>query len=448
MSDQPKRVVEADALNLAVEAYVWGFPRMLYEKYLRDFRAAGAAFNRFFAMDRMATPNHGGVNVDTLYGVAWFDLEAEPLVIEVGDAHDRYYSVQLVDVYANNFAYIGRRTTGTHAQRFLLAGPDWLGQASAGMSLVRAPSRRVFAFLRTLIDNPADVAVANAFHGTLALTPLSKYPQGLLATALLEDLGPYFPHRHSHLDRLGAEYFDRLGDALASDPPTDPADVEAMQRFAAIGIGPGRHPAVENLQDAALLAEAVRLANDKIFAASANKALRGWSVNMNFDAGGRDPMFKATVNRYGIGMVGAEEAIYLMPASLTLRPGDPVPTWTSMGPDGQPLDGSHRYRLRFAAGQLPKVDAFWSLTMYDDDLMLVENPIHRFAIGDRTPGLAYGDDGSLEILLQRDQPAEGTANWLPAPQGRFELMFRGYQPQPAFLRAEYQLPPLEIVGEA
>ncbi|MET0659753.1 MAG: DUF1214 domain-containing protein, partial [Steroidobacteraceae bacterium] len=200
--------------------------------------------------------------------------------------------------------------------------------------------------------------------------------------------------------------------------------------------------------NASLLAEAVRLANDKIFAASANKVLRGWSVNMNFDAGGRDPMFKATVNRYGIGMVGAEEAIYLMPASLALRPGDPVPTWTSMGPDGKPLDGSRRYRLRFAAGQLPKVDAFWSLTMYDDDLMLVDNPIHRFAIGDRTPGLVYGADDSLEIVLQREQPAEGPANWLPAPAGRFEVMFRGYQPQPAFLRGEYQLPPLEIVGAA
>ncbi|MET0660848.1 MAG: DUF1254 domain-containing protein [Steroidobacteraceae bacterium] len=205
MPDRTKRAIEADASVLAMEAYIWGFPRMLYEKYLQDFRAAGATCNRFLAMDRMATPNHGGVNVDTLYGVAWLDVATEPLVIEVGDAHDRYYSVQLIDVYANNFAYIGRRTTGTHAQRFLLAGPDWRDRVPAGMSLIRAPSRRVFAFLRTLIDSEADVAVANAFHGTLAVAPLSQYPRGRLATASMEDLGPYFPHRHSHLERLGAE---------------------------------------------------------------------------------------------------------------------------------------------------------------------------------------------------------------------------------------------------
>src|SRR6185295_7032676 len=99
-------------LDLAVDAYIWGFPRMLYEKYLCDFRGAAAPFNRFLVMDRMATPNHGGVNVDTLYGVAWLDLVAEPVVMEVPDADGRYYSVQMVDVYANNFAYVGRRTSG------------------------------------------------------------------------------------------------------------------------------------------------------------------------------------------------------------------------------------------------------------------------------------------------------------------------------------------------
>ncbi len=448
MQDPQPSALDRGQLALAVDAYIWGFPRMLYEKYLGDFRESSAPFNRFLVMDRMATPNHGGVNVDTLYGVAWLDLVAEPVVMEAPDADGRYYSVQMVDVHANNFAYVGRRTTGTKFQRCLIAGPQWRGDTPAGMLLIRSPSRRVFCFLRTLIDDETDVAVANAFHERLAWAPLSAYPRGLLGSVLLADLGPYFPHRHSHLDKLGAAYYDRLGDALASDPPTRPQDLEAMNRFATIGVGPGRHPAEQSPACAELLAEAANLGHERVFAATPNTARNGWSINLNFDAGDKDPLFKAAVNRYGIGMVGAEEAIYLLPAALSLRSGDPVPPWTSMDPDGGPLTGARNYRLRFAPAQLPKTDAFWSLTMYDDDLMLVENPIGRYAIGDRTRGLVYGADGSLELLIQHQCPASGISNWLPAPKGEFQMIFRAYQPQASFLNGEYQLPPLEVADDS
>ena len=433
-------------LALATDAYIWGFPRIIYAKYLRDFRRAGAAFNRFFAMDRMATPNHGGVNIDTLYGVAWLDLGPEPLVFEIPDAKDRYYSIQMVDVYANNFAYLGRRTTGTKPQRFLIAGPEWQGQTPEGMALVRCPSRYVFCFLRTLIDDEADVAIANAFHRDLTVSPLSTYPQGAAVTLLMENLGPYFPVAHSHLDRLGAAFFDILGDALASDPPTNNEDITMMERFAEVGVGPGQHPAQRSPQHAALLAEALARGHEKIFAANANVAIKGWSVNLNFDAASRDPLFKATVNRMGLGMVGVEEAIYLLPASLSLPHGAPVSTWGTCGPDGRPMSGDRKYRLRFPPGQLPAVDAFWSLTMYGEELMLIENAIDRYAIGDRTRGLVYGDDGSLELLIQHEPPAEGISNWLPAPEGECQMIFRGYEPRQSFLNGDYWLPPLEVVS--
>jgi hypothetical protein len=307
--------------------------------------------------------------------------------------------------------------------------------------LIRSPSRRVFCFLRTLIDDETDVAVANAFHERLALAPLSTYPRGLLGSLLLADLGRYFPHRHSHLDKLGAAYYDRLGDALATDPPSRPQDLEAMNRFAIIGVGPGRHPAEQSPACAELLAEAANLGHEKVFAATPNTARNGWSINLNFDAGDKDPLFKAAVNRYGIGMVGAEEAIYLLPAALSLRSGDPVPPWTSMDPDGGPLTGARNYRLRFAPAQLPKTDAFWSLTMYDDDLML-SRIVGRYAIGTNC-GLVYGADGSPTA-----DTASVPARDLAGAKGEFQMIFRAYQPQASFLNGEYQLPPLEVTDDA
>jgi len=107
------------------------------------------------------------------------------------------------------------------------------------------------------------------------------------------------------------------------------------------------------------------------------------------------------------------------------------------------LSGADKYKLKFAAGNLPPVDAFWSLTIYDSNFFLVENPINRYAIGDRTAGLQYGADGSLEILIQHDAPAQVTSNWLPAPAGPFRLTLRTYQPRPALFNGDYRLPPLE-----
>ncbi len=437
-----------EQLALAIDAYVWGFSRMLYAKYLRDLRKVGAPMNRFMAMDRMASPNEGGINVDTLYGVAWLDLAKEPVVIEVPDSNDRYYSIMLIDVHAYNFDYIGRRVTGTKAGRFLMAGPEWQGETPAGMTLIRCPSRGVFCFLRTLIDNEADVAIANEFDRGIAISPLSAYPQGLQQSLLYGDLNPYFPRAHSYLDRLGDRFFDCLGDALAEDPPTRPLDIAAMQRFAALGIGPGRHPREEAPDRAALFAEAVKQGHEKVFAANISTTDGGWSAtNLTVDSGNNDPMVRASINRLGIGTLSPEEAIYLLPTSTLLKPGDPVPAWLSFGPDGTPLDGSKRYVLHFAPGKLPPVDAFWSITMYDGvKFLLVANPINRYAIGDRTPGLVFGADGSLDLYIQHECPSQGPANWLPAPEGSFHMIFRAYQPREEFTSRNYWLPPLRIVG--
>jgi hypothetical protein len=139
----------------------------------------------------------------------------------------------------------------------------------------------------------------------------------------------------------------------------------------------------------------------------------------------KDPLLRAAVNRIGPATHIAQEALYF-----------------GAKPEGQPLNGTNKYVLKFDAGGLPPVDAFWSLTLYGADFLLVENPINRYSIGDRTAGLVYGGDGSLEIQIQNQPPERGTANWLPAPVGPYELVLRTYQPRPALFNGSYKIPRL------
>jgi hypothetical protein len=432
--------------QLAEDAYIWSFPRMLWNAYWQDYKKAGAPLNQLFAMSKMATPDHGGVNVDTLYGVGWLDLRSEPVVISLPEAQDRYYSLQLVDVYGNNFAYIGRRCTGTTAQNHLLAPPDWSGATPDNMPVIKATSSLVFGFLRTLIDDENDLEHASKFNQGIAISPLSNFPAGRVHTTLMDNLGPYFPHSQYHLDKHGARYYDLLGDALLEQPPTSAEDIALMAGFKAIGIGPGKHPTTDNPLSIPALEEAVNTAHKRIFGVSTSTIANGWATTLyDEDRVRTDPLFKAALNRMGIALANPEEAIYLMPAPLDLQPDEKMPSWQSMGPDKQPLTGNKTYRLRFPAGELPPVDAFWSITMYTQDLKLVPNPINRYAIGDRTDGLAFGEDGSLELLFQHHEPDTGTSNWLPTPEGRFELWLRIYQPRPELIAGSYRLPTLEII---
>ena len=116
---------------------------------------------------------------------------------------------------------------------------------------------------------------------------------------------------------------------------------------------------------------------------------------------------------------------------------------TKIDPDNNPLDASkNRYVLKFTKDEIPQVNAFWSLTMYDADQMMVANPLNRYSIGDRTEGLQYGADGSLEIYLQSDSPGQDKeSNWLPAPDGPFSLTLRLYLPKPNEIGDPLYAPP-------
>jgi hypothetical protein len=415
----------ADLDALAEEAAIWGLPLVQTGRYLELAKSKGA-LNQFYISPALATPSLKvpGPNVDTTYGYAWLDLAKEPLVLDVPDANDRYYSIQFTDAYENTFAYVGRRETGTKAGTYVLAGLNWKGAAPAGAKVIHAPSTIVFVLTRTLVRSAADAATALDLQARFTLAPLSNYPAGKKGGVTVEDSIKVIPA--FDLSGIGATYFDELDALVRAYPPTGP-EAETFARYAALDIGTNakRRLPASQLQ-AAYERGYKRVHTVGIF----SKSVNGWQTNYNIEKFIKDPVRRAAVNQYGPGAHIAEEALYF--SALTDH-------------DGARLNGANHYEITFPAGQLPPVNGFWSLTLYDKDFWLVANPIDRYAIHDRTPGLKPAADGSLRILLQRDKPADA-ANWLPAPDGDFRLILRTYQPKQELLSQKYAIPAVQKVS--
>jgi hypothetical protein len=416
---------------IAQDAYIWGFPLVLMQWYAESARQKNIPLNRFLGKQHLSRPADKiiGPNIDTLYGYAWLDLTKEPQLLNVPDTNDRYYSIQLLDAYANTFRYVGRRATGTKEGTYAIVGPKWQGTIPTGVQRIDAPTNLVLAFTRTLVSGDADLPAAQSIQRQYALAPLSAYPRIHVPEELSDADLSLFPI--PHFGTLGVEFFDSLASGLAAAPP--PADdLAAVKRFAKVGIEPSRQPS--RLQDQTILSvlrDAVPAADARIKKADYSTQSNGWSVNYKVTNFIKDPLLRASVNRFGPATHIAQEALYF-----------------SAKPEGQPLSGANKYVLKFNAGALPPVDAFWSLTLYNAaDFALVENPINRYSIGDRTAGLVYGSDGSLEIQIQKQAPAQGNSNWLPAPEGAYQLVLRTYQPKPALFNGSYKLPPLRQVWD-
>jgi len=428
-----------DAFTIAVEAYLWGYPLVLMERTKRLFTEQGnrisSPFNTFRHRAKLATPRDREIvkpNNDTLYSTAWLDLSRGPVILEVPDADGRYYSFQFLDAYTNTWAYVGRRTTGTAAGRHLVVGPRWRGELPGlpgrpDVPVLKAPTDTVWLLGRTIVDGEHDLKAASELMEQYRLSPAEGGDGGPAWSS-----GPVLsPH---DIGAAGIAFFDELGAALALNPP--PASESALlERFASVGVGAGRRPSQETPDGLTGLAleEAVRF-GDRLLAArestrgekSGDKGT-GWSYDLDIGTYGQNYLLRAIVARHGLGALTAEEAVYAS---------------TRKDAAGERLNGENAYRLHFDADRLPPVDAFWSLTVYDEENFLVENSLGRYALGDRTPGLAHGGDGSLDILVQHGEPAEGTSNWLPAPRGDFELTLRFYQPRQEMLQGNYVLPPI------
>lgn len=412
--------------DVALRAWVYGLPLLNQQRVIVNFPA-----NQLINVTRPTSPAQKLVvlpNVDTLYTTGRLELGREPLVLHVPAVPGRYYTFQLLDAYTNSFAYVGSRTTGSRAGDYAIAGPRWRGRVPPGVRLIRSPTPVVWLLGRTLVRGPGDLPAVNAIQRRYELRALSGSGGAPLPALYL----PGSTLMPKPVPR-GLAFFDAMGRALRENPPPL-RDRAALRSFARIGVGAGRTPSRAGLARAtraALSAAAgAGLRRLEEYQARQRRASRrrhnGWVLPPagvgNF---GTRYLLRAYISQTALAANVRPEAIY------------PI---TDVDRGGRRLDGQHRYVLRFRRGELPPVRAFWSLTMYGPDRFLVENPIARYAVGNRTPGLRRGRDGSLEILVQHDRPRGRAANWLPAPAGRFSLALRLYEPRRVALADRWPLP--------
>lgn len=364
--------------------------------------------NQFTHTHRRLGPDDREVvspNNDTVYSNAWLDLSEGPVLIDTPDMGDRYWTLGLLDAWTNPFAYVGRRTTGNRAQRTLVHGPDWQGAVPAGVSqVIAAPGQDVWIIGRILVDDtPADLEHVRGLQAQIAARRLDGSDAAMRVDTRLDggDAGVPSPALYRAIvDEALARNAVPQGETLHWPLPQDTLATELPRVFAQLRGKEQPH----ELGGGWALALAVRT---------------HW---------GQDLQTRARVARNFIGALGIDEAMY--------------PT-AEVDADGEPLHGSHDYELRFPAGRGLQVGAFWSLTLYRrSDCLFVANPIHRYSIGDRTPGLRYESDGSLAIRIQSRDPGPD-CNWLPSPDGElFYVVLRLYQPGPEHLEFRYAYPPL------
>jgi hypothetical protein len=386
----------------------------------------GAPANQFVHERVFPPPSFKQVvrlNVDTLYSSAFLDLTKEPIVMSVPETHGRYYLLPLMDAWTNVFATPGLRTRGDAAANFLIAGPNWTGNAPAGMQILKSPTNMAWLLGRTETHGPADYAAVHVIQDGYKLTPLSRIATAYTPPAAVLDSN--YDAKTPPVEKLKAmsaiQYFDELAQLLKANPPPE-ADAPVIAKLARIGIVPGKpfDPAQLDPAVAKGLEGSVSLAMQKLQtgvtqmgATAANRVTNGWRV---------PPM---TLGNYGTNY--RLRAIITLVAFGANLPADAVYPTTFVDGDGNALDGSHRYLLHFGAA--PPVNAFWSVTMYGPDSFFVANAINRQAISSWMP-LKYGSDGSLDVYIQKDSPSEEhKANWLPAPDGHFNLTLRMYWPK-------------------
>jgi hypothetical protein len=450
---------EQYAYSLGVQAYIYGFP-WIYNAQLRWLWAtkegqtvsveAGkpdlyAPINFFHYSPQLANPDNsqsgGSPNCDTLYSNAWLDVAAEPLVLSVPAVTDRFYCIEMVCMDADNFAYVGTRSTGTAAGNYLIAGPDWTGtlpSAAADVQdvLPRARTNGILLLGRTGVNNPDDVAAANAVQHNYLLTPLSLWPNTPPPTPGKVMVPKGVDYNHTETAWL------TMNESMTQDPPGQPPGIaqdQLLALFATVGIGPGLDVSE---QPAATRAGLQRAAKDGLALLRQMSQGRGNQVNgwtyppLDIGRAGQSSDFitrGAVQSLGGICANDPQEAVYIN---------------ASVDVDGEPLQGGRLYDITFASGEFPPCDqsrhGFWSVTLYDSDYNLVKGSLN-YSVNGYYPGFQKRlPNGSMVIRIQSTDPgtlADGVY-WLQSPaDDSFYLILRVYVPASSVSETQSWPPP-------
>lgn len=439
----PAQISPEEARAIAAEAYVYLYPLVLMNVTRRQM--TNAEPGKFVARGPMNAFAHEREfppmtfrdivrpNFDVLSSFAWLDLTEEPVIVSVPDTHGRYYVLQMLDMWTDVFASVGTRTTGTQAQQIAVIPPSWSGKIPKGVTPIQAPTRYVWLVARIQTNGKPEYAEVNTLQDGLHITPLAEYGRKPRPHAIEIDpsVDMETPPSTQLSQTLGHSFFTKAAEIMKLNRPHI-FDQPIVARMRRLGIVPGESfdfeaapPAVKDALQGAVKA-GLQLIGDKV--PTLARVVNNWGMNTDtVGCYGTYYLKRACVAWYGLGANLPEDAIY--PINL----GDST---------GQPLSGENAYTMHFSKADLPPVDAFWSVTLYDPAGFPVPNGIDRGAIGSRN-ALHYNADGSLDLYIQHDPPpAEQQSNWLPAPAGLFTLTMRLYAPRIQVINGSWAPPPV------
>jgi hypothetical protein len=446
---QSTGVTPAEARNIAKEAYIYGFPMVdsyrIQNAYFvdRDSPEFKAPWNQIRNIPRVYTPADTTIqtpNSDTPYSMLGLDLRAEPVVITVPPIEkDRYFSVQLIDAYTFNFDYIGSRATGNGGGSFLVAGPSWQGETPKDVKKVfRSETELALAAFRTQLFNPDDLDNVKEVQAGYKAQTLSAFlgaaaPQ---TAPVIDFIKPIAPAE----EKTSPQFFNILNFVLQFCP-TVPSETELMACFAKIGVGAGKTFDPNKLSPEIKTAIEQGMADAWADLGGLVKQFDGGKVTSGDVFGTRAYLKNNYLYRMGAAVLG----IYGNSKQEAMYPAYGVDA------DGKKLNGANVYTLHFAPGELPPVNGFWSLTMYElPASLLVANSINRYLINSAMlPQLKRDANGGLTLLIQNQSPGKGKeTNWLPAPKGPFIMFLRLYWPKEEALEGKWKAPSLDTSQQA
>ena len=433
------------AREIAVDAYIYFYPLITMEVTRRQFtniepgkEIGKGPMNVFTNVPEYPPPDFKGVvrpNFDTLYSLTWLDLTKEPLIVSVPDTAGRYYLLPMLDMWTDVFASPGWRTTGTKAQDFAMVPPGWRPDAKRKLprdaQRIDAPTPYVWIIGRTKTDGPQDYDAVHKIQAGLTVTPLSRWgkKQEPVAAKIDPSVDMKTPPKNQVDTMPAGKYFAYAAEIMMLQPPhiTDQPIIARMKR---IGIEPGKSFDIDRVDP--VIKKALESAPEAAQKAMAEKlptiarVENGWQMNTDtMGVYGTYYLKRALVAQLGLGANLPEDAIY--PLNL-------------VDDRGKPLDGASKYILHFDKGATPPAEAFWSITLYDKDGFQVPNPLNRFAVSSWM-ALKTNPDESLDLYFQNESPGKDKeSNWLPAPQGPFNLTMRLYAPKSDALTGKWNPP--------
>ncbi len=439
--------LEALAYSYALQAYLYTFPLTIVDREIKRREqitapigtAPIAPINRLGHMSILADAQSDmpySPNNDTVYTGVALDLTAEPIILEMPEIKDRYAVVQVTNAYVENIPYAYSPTAnGNDAAYLAFVGPDWTGELPPELTRVDIDTNMSFLAIRIALSGPEELPIVQSYQAQMSLTALSDWDGSP------SDTPPTIPPKRERTSYSGPfAYFETAADLMAVYPP--PNRHRAMNASLwRIGLEPGK-PFDPDSLDPATRRGVERALRDGPVAIQYLRRNRGKRFPTGWDAGRYadnivfDYAARAAMSLVGLMGNDPEEAIYF---------------YTYFDADGEALNGSNTYRMRFEPGTLPKLNplGFWSATMYDGETFrFIDNPIDRYRLGSSS-NISWNDDGSLELWIQPDAPSEDKMkNWLPSPEGRpFRVTFRIYSPTPdvveEFYAIDLALPPLE-----